>query len=97
MPKDVRKSFILILSSVVLWFMAYNAATSKFALYATNVLDQKTFTLPLIVAYATAFVAFVPIGFISTKFGRRKTILAGIIILTVAFLLAILLVQEPHS
>lgn len=89
MPKDVRKSFILILSSVVLWFMAYNAATSKFALYATNVLDQKTFTLPLIVAYATAFVAFVPIGFISTKFGRRKTILAGIIILTVAFLLAI--------
>jgi MFS family permease len=89
MEKDVFKSFVLILSSVVLWFMGYNAATSKFSVYATNVLDQKTFTLPLMVAYGTALLAYIPIGFISSKFGRRKTILAGIVIITTAFILAI--------
>ncbi|MGI6644656.1 MAG: MFS transporter [Bacilli bacterium] len=89
MDKKVFVSFVLILSSVVLWFMGYNAATSKFSLYATDVLNQKTFTLPLMVAYGTALVAFIPIGFISSKFGRRKTILAGIIIMTTAFVLGI--------
>ena len=32
-------SFILILSSIIFWFMAYNAATSKFSVYATNELN----------------------------------------------------------
>lgn len=89
MEKDVFRSFVLILASVVLWFMGYNAATSKFSVYATNVLDQKTFTVPLMVGYGTALLSYIPIGFISSKFGRRKTILAGIVIITTAFILAI--------
>ena len=30
MAPDVKKSFYLILASIIFWFMAYNAATSKF-------------------------------------------------------------------
>lgn len=86
MPKDVRRSFILILASVVLWFMGYNAATSKFSVYAVNVLGTN-FTTPLLVAQAAAVVAFIPIGIIASKIGRRKTILAGITILFTAFVL----------
>ncbi len=93
MPKDVRKSFILILASVVLWFFAYNAATSKFSIYATDVLNTG-FTLPLLVANLTALITFIPIGIVATRIGRKKTILIGISILTVAFLLASFLTEQ---
>lgn len=87
MPKDVRKSFILILSSIVFWFMAYNAATSKFSVYATNVLDFKNFSIPLMVAQGAAIISYLPIGMLSSKLGRKKTILLGICELFLAFLL----------
>lgn len=95
MPKDVRKSFILILLSIVLWYMAYNAATSKFSVYATNVLDTG-FTIPLLVAQAAAIISYIPIGIISSKFGRKKTVLAGVVILFAAFVSAIF-VDEAHA
>lgn len=96
MPKDVKKSFILILISVLFWFMAYNAATSKFSVYAGNVLNTM-FTTPLIVAQATAALSFIPIGMVSHKFGRKKTILVGIIILTAAFLLGSFLTESSRG
>lgn len=87
MPKDVKKSFILILSSIVFWFMAYNAATSKFSVYATNVLDFKNFSMPLMVAQGAAIISYLPIGMLASKLGRKKTILLGICELFLAFLL----------
>lgn len=87
LSKEVRKSFILILASVVLWFMAYNAATSKFSDYATNVLDLSSWAMALLVAQGAAIVSFYPVGLIATKIGRKKTILIGISILVVAFIL----------
>lgn len=86
MDKDVRKSFILILLSIVLWFFAYNGATSKFSVYASNVLDTG-YSLPLMVAQGAAVISYIPIGMLATKVGRKKTILLGIIILFSAFLL----------
>lgn len=86
MSPEVRKSFLLIILSIVFWFMAYNAATTKFSIYAQTVLDMG-FTLPLLAANAAAIVCFIPIGIIASKVGRRKTILVGILILLVAFLL----------
>ena len=87
MPKDVRKSFLLILTSIVFWFMAYNAATSKFSVYATSVLDFKNYSMPLMVAQGAAIISYLPIGMLSSKLGRKKTILIGIIELFSAFLL----------
>ena len=86
MPKDVRKSFYLILISIIFWFMAYNAATTKFSLYAGDILNMG-YTLPLLVANATAIVSYIPIGIIASKVGRKKTIIAGILILMLAFFL----------
>lgn len=86
MPKAVFRSFLLILLAIIFWFMAYNAAISKFSVYAGQILDMKP-ELPLLMANITAIIAFIPIGIISTKFGRKKTILCGIIILTLAFIL----------
>lgn len=84
MSKEVRRSFLLILLSVIFWFMAYNAATTKFSIYSQYVLGMG-FTMPLTTASAAAAVAFIPIGILSGKIGRKKTILIGIVILGVAF------------
>ena len=78
------KSLLLILASVALWYIGYNSITSKYSVYAENVLHFD-FNLTLIVAQAAAIVSFIPVGIISSRFGRKKTILAGVLMLTAAF------------
>lgn len=77
-------SLLLILASVALWFIGYNSITSKYSVYATNILGFD-FNLTLIVAQAAAIISYIPVGIVSSKLGRKKTILAGIIILASAF------------
>ena len=86
MPKDVKKSFFLITASIIFWFMAYNAATTKFSVYAGDVLNMG-YTVPLLIANATALISYIPIGIIASKVGRKKTIIVGVVILFVAFFL----------
>ena len=86
MTPEVRKSFYLITASIIFWFMAYNAATTKFSVYAGDVLNMG-YTLPLLIANGTALISYIPIGVIASKVGRKKTILAGVAILFLAFFL----------
>ena len=82
--KAERRSLIFLLLSIVLWFFGYNAVTSKYSVYASNIL-HKDYNLTLIIAQAAAIAAYLPVGFIAGKIGRKKTILAGVVMLTVAF------------
>ena len=82
--REKRKSLILILASVFLWFTGYNAVTTKLSDYAPKVLDMG-FSMPLLIAQGAALIAFIPIGILATKIGRRKTVLIGIVMLTVCF------------
>ena len=84
LPKEQLKSLMLILASVALWYIGYNSITSKYSVYATNVLGVD-YGLTLIVAQAAAIVSYIPVGIIASKLGRRKTILAGITMLAAAF------------
>ncbi len=79
-----RTSLLLILSSIVLWFMGYNAITSKYSVYASNIL-HKDYNFTLIIAQAAAIISYLPVGIIASKIGRKKTIIAGVIMLTAAF------------
>ncbi len=88
MEPAVRRSFILILLSVFLWFFAYNAASSKLSLYAQNILQIENYTFPAMIGFGAALIAFYPIGILSTKFGRRNMILVGIGVLILGFILA---------
>ena len=84
---DEIKSLVFILLSIVLWFFGYNAVTSKYSVYASNIL-HKDYNLTLIIAQAAAIVAYLPVGFLASKVGRKKTILAGVLMLTAAFTVA---------
>ncbi|MBQ2892766.1 MAG: MFS transporter [Oscillospiraceae bacterium] len=81
-------SLLLVLASVVLWYFGYNAISSKYSVYATNILG-KDFNLTLTVGTAAAIVSFVPVGIFSSKIGRKKAILLGVALLTAAFCTAI--------
>ena len=83
-------SLILILASVALWYTGYNAVTSKYSVYAEEVL-KVDFNTTLIVAQAAAVISYIPVGMISSKIGRKKSILAGIVMLTAAFTVGIFL------
>ena len=84
LTKSELTSLILILASVALWYIGYNAITSKYSVYATEVL-KVPYTVTLLVAQGAAIVSYVPVGIIASKFGRKKTILAGVLMLTTAF------------
>lgn len=82
--KAERRSLIFLLASIVLWFFGYNAVTSKYSVYATNILN-KDFNFTMIIAQAAAIIAYVPVGMVASRVGRKRTILAGVLMLTAAF------------
>ncbi len=84
MPPAQARSFGFILASVFLWFMGYNAVTSGFSRYATQEL-KGSFSLILMVCTAAAIVAYLPVGAIAARIGRKKTILVGVVFLGTAF------------
>ena len=90
LPKDVKKSLIFILLSVAFWFIAYNAVTTAFSRYATHVwgLEGGGYADCLMIATVAAIISYVPIGSISSKIGRKKTIQIGIVLLGSCFLAA---------
>ena len=87
LSRPERRSLLFLLASIVLWFMGYNAVTSKYSVYATRILS-KDYNLTMIIAQAAAILAYLPVGLVSSKLGRKKTILAGIVMLAAAFLVA---------
>lgn len=84
LTEEEKRSLLFILLSIVLWFFGYNAVTSKYSVYASNIL-HKDYNLTLIIAQAAAIVAYLPVGMVASKVGRKKTIMAGVVMLTTAF------------
>lgn len=93
LDKAKLKSMLFLLASVFLWYMAYNAVSSSFSVFAEEVWGIKggDFTLPLMVAQVAAIAMFIPVGIIASKIGRKKTILIGVIMMLVAFVAAFLI------
>lgn len=91
LPRDVKRSMIFLLLSIFFWFTAYNAVTTAFSRYTRVVwkMEGGSFANCLMVATVAAIVSYIPIGNISARFGRKKTILGGILIMAVCYLAAV--------
>ena len=87
LPKEYKKSLIFILLSVALWFMGYNAVTTAFSKYAMVSLgmQESQSALILMIASIAAIISFIPVGIISSKVGRKKIILMGVVVLATVF------------
>ena len=84
LAKSEKMSLVFILLSIALWYFGYNAVTSKYSVYASNIL-HKDYNTTMLLAQAAAIIAYLPAGTVASKIGRKKTIMAGVVMLTVAF------------
>lgn len=87
LPKEVKRSMLFMLLSVAFWYMAYNAVTTAFSRYTKVVwkMEGGGFADCLMIATVAAIISFIPIGEISAKLGRKKTVLGGVILMGVCF------------
>jgi MFS family permease len=79
-----KHSLLFILASIALWYFGYNAVTSKYAVYAGNILNMD-YNTTLLLAQGAAIVAYIPAGMVASKVGRKKTIMVGVVMLALAF------------
>ena len=91
MPAEVKRSMMFLLASIFLWYTAYNAVTTAFSRYTKVVwkLEGGGFADCLMVATVAAIISYIPIGNISSKIGRKKTILGGIVLMSLCYFAAI--------
>ena len=91
MPKEVKRSMMFLLASIFLWFTAYNAVTTAFSRYTKEVwkLEGGGFADCLLVATVAAIISYIPIGNIASKVGRKKTIMGGIVLMSICYFAAI--------
>ncbi len=91
MPREVKRSMAFLLASIFFWFTAYNAVTTAFSRYTKVVwkLEGGGFADCLMVATAAAIISYIPIGNISSKAGRKKTIMGGVVLMGLCYFAAI--------
>ena len=89
LEKSKFKSFVLILASIFMWFMGYNAVSSNLSVYTTKALNLSAGVASIIsgVSMAVSAIAFIPVGYMAVKLGRRKTIMIGFALAVVSFVL----------
>ncbi len=91
MPREVKRSMIFLLASIFFWYAAYNAVTTAFSRYTKVVwhLEGGGFADCLMVATIAAIISYIPIGNIASKVGRKKTIMGGVVLMSVCYFAAI--------
>ena len=95
LEKGRLKSFALILASIFMWFMGYNAVSSNLSIYTTKALNLSAGVASIIsgVSMGISAIAFIPVGYMAAKIGRRKSIMIGFALAVVSFLLICFAVQ----
>lgn len=89
LEKGRLKSFALILASIFMWFMGYNAVSSNLSIYTTKSLNLSAGVASIIsgVSMGISAIAFIPVGYMAAKIGRRKSIMIGFGMAVVSFVL----------
>lgn len=84
-----RRSLIFMLMGLFFLFCGSNAIQTFFALFAAEILHFKTSQATILMAIfaVCSAAAAIPAGKLGKKFGRKKTIMAGLAIFIVAFVL----------
>ncbi len=92
LPPALFASLLFILSSVFLWFMGYNAVTTTFTKYAQEMwnMDIGASSVCTMVATVGAIAAYLPVGILSARYGRKRMIQFGILLLALCFATGVL-------
>lgn len=99
LEKGRLKSFALILASIFMWFMGYNAVSSNLSIYTTKSLNLSAGVASIIsgVSMGISAIAFIPVGYMAAKIGRRKSIMIGFAMAVVSFVLICFAVRPSDN
>ena len=97
--KQRLKSFWLILASIFMWFMGYNAVSSNLSVYTTKALNLSAGISSIIsgASMVVSAIAFIPVGYMAVKLGRRKSIIIGFALAVVSFILVCFAVRPSDN
>jgi MFS family permease len=89
LTKSERKSLLFMLGCLFFLFCAANAITTFFSLFAQEILHMITSeaTIIMLIFAVCAAIAALPAGKAGKKFGRKKTIFAGLAVFLAAFIM----------
>lgn len=102
-PQKAKKerfvSLILILASIFMWFMGYNAISSNLSIYLTKTLGLSSGLGGIIsgISMGISAIAFIPVGALAVKIGRRKSIMLGWALAILSFILIFFFAGSPSS
>ena len=98
-PTKYRKSLFSLLAAIFLLFVGYEGIGTFFTSYAVNELGVSEGFAPTLFGLAgVTFILFtIPAGFIGAKFGRRKTIIAGILLFGIDMLLGFFVTNSTQA
>ncbi len=88
LSKSERRSLLFMLAGLFFLFSGTNAITTFFALFAEEILHINTSeaTLRLLVLAVVSIIAAIPAGNLGKRFGRKKMILAGLMMFAAGLL-----------
>ncbi|MEJ5257363.1 MAG: SLC45 family MFS transporter [Fervidobacterium sp.] len=98
--KSKEKSLLMMLLSILLWFIGYNGLETFFTSYAKFQMGIKESTGALVLGFfSLTFMLFaIPAGFIGSKIGRKKTMTIGLIVvlaILVGVFVSSLVIEDP--
>jgi maltose/moltooligosaccharide transporter len=92
-----RRSLICMLGAIFFWFTGYNVVETFFSTYGEKILgiDMGMSSYLLLAVSALFLICAIPAGFIGGRFGRKRTILAGLVLMIAVFVMLIFIRNIP--
>lgn len=85
-----KRNLIVLLIATFLWFASFNAVETFLSVYSTRVLlDSGAAGTAVIILTFSSILTFIPAGIISSKIGRKKTVVIGLVLIIFGLLILI--------
>ena len=84
LSKANKRSLIILIAALFLWFAAFNAVETFWSTYGAYHLNISNYSLFTIVLTIASLISFFPASIVSDKIGRKWTIIIGLALLVIA-------------
>jgi len=96
LSKADKRNLIILLVATFLWFASFNAVETFLSVYSKNVFgDSSVAGTAVIILTFSSIITFIPAGILSTKIGRKNTVIIGL--LTIILAVVILIFQTKFN
>jgi Na+/melibiose symporter-like transporter len=94
--QEEEKSALRMLTAIFLWFVSYNAIEAFFTLYGVHHLGLTPSESAFQLTFLSLFFLFLslPSGFLGARFGRKRTIMTGLVLLAISIFMLFILKPE---